>query len=332
MEYQAIIKQIQHLTFEKIYFLHGEESYFTDLIEASVINYALDDSERDFNQTIVYGKDCTGDQLLSYLREFPMMAQRRLVVLREAQQFRDLDVLTEYAQQPNASTILVISYKHGTYDARKRLLKEVAQNGLVFKSDRLKEKGIESFAEAYLKERGYRISHKAIYLLSEFLGTDLSKLINEIDKLCLLVAQGTEINEVHIEENIGISKDYNVFELTNAIGIRDQVKVFRILKYFEHNPKAGEPVLILGTLYSQFERLLRLQFAENKDPNYLAGLLGMNRYAVIKLLETARIYPPKKVAANITLLHQYDLKTKGVGSSSTDRIAPLYELVYQLMN
>lgn len=332
MDYQRIIKEIESGELRKVYILHGEESYFIDQIEQAVIKHALDESERDFNQTIVYGRDTDVQTVISYLREFPMMARRRLVVVREAQQLNDAEALTSYLEKASDTSILVFSHKHSKYDARKKLVKEAGKEGIVFLSDKIPDYKISDWIEKYLLQKGYKISPKASMLLSDFLGNDISKIVNELEKLALLVEKGTVINEVHIEENIGISKDYNLFELSNAIGQRDQVKAFTIIDYFRHNPKAGDLVPVITNLYNHFEKLLRIHFSQNKSKEHLASTLKVHPFFAAKLLESARQYPAKKAAANIQLLHEYDLKSKGVGNATFDRIELLKELAYRLMN
>ncbi len=332
MDPSLVIKNIKERKFEKIYFLHGPEPYFIDLITNAILESALEEHERDFNQTILYGKEAEALSLISEARGYPMMAERRVVVLKEAQDFRDMEKLLPYFEQPADPTIFVINYKYKTYDARKKSLKAAAQNGLVFKSDSIKEYKLADWISAYVGKMGYSITPKASILLGEFLGNDLSKIVNELDKLDLLVEKGTTINEIHVEENIGISKDYNVFELINAVGIRDVLKANRIVDYFDRNPKATSIIVVISNLYNHFSRLMRIHFMENKSREAIASNLRVHPFVAGELLKSANVYNPKKIAANISLLHEFDLKSKGVGNASVSPGELMKEMMYRIMH
>ena len=213
MDFKSIIQQIEKKEFKPLYLLHGEEPYYIDLISKALVDNVLEEHERDFNQTVLYGKDADVLAIVSEAKGYPMMAERRLVVIREAQDLKDIDKLESYCASPNPTTVFVLAYKYKKLDARKKITKELAKNGLVYTSDKVKEYKLIDWINTYLKTTEYAITPKAASLLAEFLGNDLSKITNELDKLALLLQKGTTINEIHIEENIGISKDYNVFEL-----------------------------------------------------------------------------------------------------------------------
>jgi DNA polymerase-3 subunit delta len=229
MDHKLLLKDIKNKKFEKMYFLHGEEAYFIDLLSDAIMEHAMEEHERDFNQTILYGKDTELLALISELKAYPMMAERRLVVLKEAQDFRNMDGLEKYAEDPSDTTIFVICHKYKTFDARKKILKSVAKNGTVFKSDKVREYQLADWIQQYVKSTGYGINSKGSMLLAEFLGTDLGRIVKELEKLAILLPAGTTIDETHIELNIGISKDYNVFEFVNAISARNIEKAFKII-------------------------------------------------------------------------------------------------------
>ncbi|MBL1280338.1 MAG: DNA polymerase III subunit delta [Fluviicola sp.] len=333
MDYKGILQNIKAKNFEKIYFLHGEEAYYIDKITDAIIENALEEHERDFNQSIIYGKDADALSIISEAKGYPMMANRRLVVLKEAQYFsKKMEDLLPYFEDPSEQTIFVINYKYGKYDSRKKAIKAAAKNGLVYRSDKVPEYKLVDWINNYIKSKGYSISSKACMLLAEFLGDDLSKITNEVDKLEILVEKGTTINEVHIEENIGISKDYNVFELGNAIGVRDVLKANKIVDYFVHNPKAGPMVMVVANLFTLHSQMMKVHFSKNKSKDAIAKSLRMHPFVAGKILSACKIYNPKKIAANIAILHEYDLKSKGVDNPSTTPGELMKELIFKLMH
>ncbi|OJX34949.1 MAG: DNA polymerase III subunit delta [Flavobacteriia bacterium 40-80] len=332
MNVESIIGEVSKKLFKPVYLLHGEEAYYIDVIGKAIYENALEEQERDFNQTIVYGKDTDVLTVISEAKGYPMMSERRLVIVREAQDLKDIDRLEAYCSQPNPTTVLVLEYKYKKFDSRKKIVKEIAKNGIVFQSDKIKDYQLTDWINKYLAKRNYSITPKASQLLADSLGNDLSKVTNELNKLELLLQAGTTINEIHIEENIGISKDFNVFELVNALAVRDIPKAFQIVDYFAHNPKAGPLVMIVSSLFTFYSRLMRIQFAASKMPEDLARQLGVHPFAVKELIQASKIYPPKKAAANISVLYDYDLKSKGVNNSSMTEGELMKEMIYKLMH
>lgn len=332
MDHKQIIANIESGKFEKIYFLHGEEPLFIDMITNSIVKHALQEHERDFNQTVKYGKEVDALSIISEAKSYPMMAERRLVVLKEAQDFKGIEDLTPYFEDPNDQTVFVINYKYKKYDSRKKSMKAAAKNGLVFKSEKVKEYRLPDWIKAHVVSNGYSISPKATMLLAEFLGNDLSRIVNEIEKLEILVEKGTTINEIHIEENIGISKDYNVFELINAVGSRNVQKANRIVDYFDHNPKATSIIVVISNLFNHYSRLMRIHFLPNKSRDAVSAALKVHPFVAGELVTSSKIYNPKKIAANIAVLHEYDLKSKGVGNSSFTHGQLMKELIFRLMH
>jgi DNA polymerase-3 subunit delta len=328
---REIIKTIEKKAFHPIYLLHGDESYYIDQITAAIQAHALEEHERDFNQTVVYGKDADLIALLGQLKQYPMMAERQLVILKEAQDIKDWEPLEKYLSDPIPTTIFVICHKHKKADTRKKYVKAIQQSkGVIFESKKLYENQLDGWVNAFLKEKDFFISPKASILLIEAIGADLSRLATELEKLTIVLQKGTTINEIHIEENIGISKDYNPFELANAIAKRDVEKSFKIINYFEKNPKAAHITMLIPNIYNLFERLMKAHFMNVRDANQLQSALKVNFYVAKEMMQAMQIYKPKKIAANITLLHEYDLKSKGMNRGSASDADLLRELVYQL--
>ena len=332
MDHKLIIRDIEAGKFEKIYFMHGEEAFFIDAITNAIIKHALEDHERDFNQTILYGKDSDALSVISEAKGYPMMAERRLVILKEAQDFKGLDDLAPYFESPSDQTIFVVNYKYKKYDSRKKSIKAAAKNGLVYKSDKVPEYKLAEWINTYVSSSNYSITPKASMLIAEFLGNDLSKIVNELEKLQILVEEGTTINEIHIEENIGISKDYNVFELVNAISIGDVSKANKIVDYFDHNPKATSIIMVVSSLFNHFSKLMKIHFLQNKSREAVAAAVKVPPFVAGQLMSATKLYNPKKIAANIAILHEYDLKSKGLGNSSFTHGQLMKELVYRLMH
>lgn len=335
MDYSSLIKEIKARKFKPVYLLHGEEPYYIDLISKTIEEEALEEHERDFNQTIVYGKDADVISLIGEARNFPMMAERRLVIVREAQDIKekDLELLETYFLDLNPSTILVLAYKYKKLDSRKKLFKEISKCGEVFLSEKVRDYKLVDWINAYLKNTSYSITPKAATLLVDFLGNDLSKITNELDKLTILIQAGTTINEVHIEENIGISKDFNITELVSAIQVGDVPKAFRIVNYFSHNPKSGPLVVVVAQAFNLFVKLMRIHFLENRSPEAIASDIRVHPFFVKDYINASKLYPPKRIAKNISVLHEYDLKSKGVGSTGDVNDGELMkEMVFKLMH
>lgn len=333
MDHKAIIASVEKKQFQPIYLLHGEEPFYIDLIADAIIQHALADHERDFNQTVVYGKDCIPQEVVGLAKQFPMMSERSLVVIREAQDIKKWEEFEDYFEKPQPSTILVLCHKHKKMDARSKAFKNLSKTGTIFLSDKIKDYHLVGWIMKYVKEQGFDITDKAANLLAEFLGNDLSKIINELDKLAILLEKGTRINDVHIEENIGISKDYNVFELVNAIAEMDVLKANKIVTYFGQNPKAANPIVVIPNLFSLFHRLMTVHFLPVKTADAVATQLKIHPFVAKEAVRQARLYNPKKIAKNINILKEYDLKSKGMaGYSNVSDGDLLKEMVFLLLH
>ncbi len=315
-EAKAILKDIRAKQYKPVYLLHGEESYFIDTISDYIQNNVLEEHEKDFNQTILYGKETDAGQIVASAKRFPMMAERQVVIVKEAQNLgRELDKLESYFSNPMESTLLVICYKYKKVDKRKKVAKVADKMGVLFESKKLYENQVGGWIEGVMKSKGYAIEPKATYMLVEFLGTDLAKINNELQKLQLILPKGTAITGDHIEENIGISKDFNVFELNKAIGQRNVKKCFAICNYFSANPKQHPIIPIIALLYNYFSKVLLYHGLPSKSDDAVAKALKVNRFFVKDYAEAAKYYPMRKVSGIISSIKDADLKVKGVGAS-----------------
>ena len=337
MDFAPLLKSIKTKDFKPLYLLHGEEPYFIDQLEAAIERHALQEHERAFNQTIAYGKDTEYLQIVDAARRFPMMAERQLVILREAQDMRDLKELAAYAEKPAPTTILVISHKHKKLNGNLTLFKNIRKNGVVFESKALYDNKVPAWIANYLKDRKYTIRPEAGNLLAEYLGTSLGKITNELDKLMLNLAPGTEVTTEIVEEQVGISKDYNVFELQRAIGHRETAKTARILQYFRANPKAAPLPMVTGSLYNYFSKvfLLKELQAKRESRQAIMKTLGLRFDFFLADYEgTARNYGVRELYTVFGLLREYDLKSKGVGSNlaGKEESELLKELTWKLMH
>ncbi|RZT96888.1 DNA polymerase III delta subunit [Ancylomarina subtilis] len=333
MTFEEIYNRIKKQEYAPIYFLMGEESFYIDKITDYILENALPEAERDFNQSIFYGKDADIANVIDTARRFPMMATRQLVVVKEAQHLKNIELLDSYIKNPLQSTILVINYKYKTLDKRKAFTKNVAQFGILFESKKIYENQLPDWITKYTKSLKLNIDTKASILLSEFLGNDLSKISNELDKLSINIPQGNTITADDIEKNIGISKDFNNFELQNALGKKDIVKANQIINYFSTNEKSNPIYVTIALLHSYFSKILKFHFLKNKtNDKIVASALGINPFFVKDYKSAARLYNPKKLVAIINLLREYDLKSKGIGNVSSKNGDLLKELIFKTLH
>ncbi|WP_111682871.1 DNA polymerase III subunit delta [Winogradskyella tangerina] len=332
-EVKQLVADIKSGQIKPIYFLMGEEAYYIDKISDFIEKNILDEAEKGFNQMVLYGRDVTIDDIVSNAKRYPMMAERQVVIVKEAQDLsRTIEKLASYAENPQPTTVLVLNYKYKKLDKRKALFKAINKNGgVVFESKKLYENQVPDWIRRVLKGQGYDISPKAAQMLVEFLGTDLSKVNNELDKLKIVLPQGTQITPEHIEENIGISKDFNNFELRKAVGERNVVKAHQIAKYFADNPKDNPMVVTVALLFNFFSQLLHLHGMSDKNPRSVASALRVNPYFVNEYLTAARNYPMKKVSSVIALLREFDVKSKGVGANAVPQGDLLKELLVKIL-
>ncbi len=333
MTVSEIIKEIKKKVYRPVYLLTGQEPYYIDQVSDYLIRNVLSPEEKDFNQTIFYGKDTDVVEVINACRRFPLMASHQLIVVREAQQMNEIDKLAVYAENPQKSTILVINYKYGTYDKRKKLYKSVQScNGVVLDSVKLYENKIPDWIVSWLKIRKCTIEPAACMLLVEYLGNDLGKIAGELEKLIIALPENRKITTAAIEQNIGISKDYNNFELQKALGQKNVLKANQIVNYFAKNPKNNPLALTITSLFYYFSKVFILHFQEDKSKKNIASVLKINPYFVPEYEQAARKYNAPKTAAVISLLREYDMRSKGVGNSSANDGELLKELVYRILH
>lgn len=327
-EVAKIVNDIKAKHLKPIYFLMGEEPYYIDRLSDYIEQNVLSEDEKGFNQTVLYGRDVSMDDIVSSAKRYPMMAERQVIIIKEAQDLaKSIDKLESYAENPMPTTVLVFCYKYKTLDKRKKVTKQLEKNGLVYESKKLYENQVGEWIKRVLQGKGYTIEPKASAMLVEFLGTDLSKINNELEKLQIILPQGTSISAKHIEENIGFSKDYNVFELRKAIGERNELKAYKIVQYFADNPKDNPMVLTTGQVFSFFSNLLLYHGLKDKNPKNVAAVLKVNPFFLKDYDVALRNYPMKKVSGIVGNLRQIDIKSKGVGANAL----PVSDLLKEML-
>tara|TARA_R110001592_G_scaffold36893_2_gene123618 strand:+ start:9373 stop:10374 length:1002 start_codon:yes stop_codon:yes gene_type:complete len=333
MDHKQILTDLKNKVYHPVYFLSGEEPYYIDIVSDYIENNVLDDAEKEFNQTIVYGKETDMITIISEAKRYPMMANHNVVIVKEAQHLeKEMDKLEAYLAQPTPSTILVFCYKYKTLDGRKGVTKKIKKQAVLLESKKLYDNQVPDWINGYLKSKKYTISPHASALIAEFLGTDLSKVANELNKLILNVPAGTEITPELVEKNIGISKDYNSFELNKAIGTKDVLKANKIVYHFTKNQKDNPLPMTIGILYSFFTNILNYHYAKDKSRNNIASLLRISPFFVQEYQVAAGNYSIKKAVKVIEYLRDYDLKSKGVNNTSATPGDLLKELVFKIIH
>lgn len=324
---------LQNKNYAPVYFLGGDESYFIDKISDYIQENALDEAEKSFNQTILYGKETDATTILNAAKRFPMMTDRQVVIIKEAQEVKDFENLIHYIENPLKSTILVLSYKHKKPDKRKKVFKSLQKNAVYFEVKKMYDDQVPGWITNYVSSKGYSIEHKAAMLLVEFLGSDLSKISNEIDKLIISLDNDSKaIGSALIERNIGISKDYNVFELQNALGSKDALKANRIINYFSSNPKDHSMPAIIAALYNYFSKILIYYWIKDKSKENLASEMGVHPYFVKDYVKAAKAYNPNQLINSISLLREYDMKSKGYKGVMISQGDLLKELIFKIIH
>ena len=331
-EINAIVTDIKNGKTKPIYFLMGEEPYYidqiSDLIEANV----LDETEKGFNLQVMYGRDVAIDDIISAAKRYPMMSEKQVLIVKEAQDLsRSIEKLVSYAENVQSTTVLVINYKYKKLDKRKKLYKAIDKVGVLFDSKKLYDNQVADWIRRVLSGKNYKIEPKAAQMLVEFLGTDLSKIANELKKLMLILPKETIITDHHIEENIGISKDFNNFELLKAIGSVNVVKANRIINYFVENPKNNPTVMTISLLNNFFTKLLLFHGLQDKSKSSVSKSLGVGFYFVDDYFLAAKNYTMRKVAKVIGYLRDADVKSKGVCASQTQEDI-LKELIFKILH
>jgi len=325
-----IVATIKKGDIKPVYLLMGEEAYYIDALSKFIEDNVLTEEEKGFNQTILYGRDVKIEDIVSTAKRFPMMAERQVVIVKEAQDLaRSIDDLASYIDNPQPSTVLVICYKFKKLDKRKKIYKAALKNGIVFESKKLYDNQVPDWIRRVLAGKGYTISPKASQMLVEFLGNDLSKINNELDKLQIIIKPGEQISPQVIEENIGISKDFNNFELLNAIAHKNVKKAFGIIQYFAHDPRNHPTVVTVSLLFGFFSKVFKYHALSNKSQAPKA--LGVSPYFIKDYEIAARNYPMRKVSSVIASIREIDVKSKGVGANLTQADL-LKELLVKVIN
>ena len=332
MTYEQILTEIHKKNFASVYFLTGEEPYFIDIISDTIENEALDEADRAFNQIVLYGRDVDVETIANHARSFPMMGERMVVIVKEAQDVKNLEEFEKYLDTIPETTLLVFAYKYKKFDKRKTLAKKIDKKGVWFESKKLYDSNIPGWIQNYLKGEGYSITPKATQMLADYLGTDLHKIANELKKLIIALPKKKSIDDADVERNIGISKDYNGFELQNAIGSRDVLKANRIVNYFGDNGKDNPLLVTVITLYGYFTKLIKLHTTQDKSQGNLASVLGVNPFFVKDYLAAARNYPPATCIRCISILREFDLKSKGYESGDVSEKDLYREMIFKLMH
>jgi DNA polymerase-3 subunit delta len=349
MEFNDIMSELKRKIYRPVYFLMGEEPYFIDMISDYIEQNVLDESEKEFNQSVLYGRDITAADVIGAAKRFPMMSEHQVIIIKEAQNIKDLvgkdkDAEKEktkekakppfeaYIENPQKSTILVICYKYKTIDKRTSAAKAIDKNAVLFDSKKIYDNKVPDWINNYLKGKEYTVSPKASALLTEYLGTNLSKVSNELDKLMINLPPKSEISVEHIQTNIGISKDYNVFELQTAIGKKEVLKANRIINFFASNEKEHPMVMTISSLYGYFCKLLIYQFLTDKSKGNVASELGVHPFFVGDYERAAKNFSAVKLKAIFSYLREYDLKSKGVDRGSATEGELLKELVFKILH
>lgn len=317
--------------FKTLYWLEGEEEFFIDEIMDYAEKKILSKADAEFNLTTFYGKDANWADIVNACRRYPMFAERQVVLLKEAQQMKDIDKLDSYIEKPLSSTVLVVSYKGKTLDGRTGFAKSVKKHGEIFSAKKIYDNQLPAWTNGYLQSKGFQIAPKALNLLVDHVGNDLSRIANEINKLSMNLGTEKNITEDDIEKYIGVSKEYNIFELQHAFSKKDQAKAIRIIQYFEANPKAVPIQLVLPSLYGYFTKIMTIHQMPDKSERALRPLFYNNPFLVQQALDTIKNYSFGETEQAILLLHDYNLKSIGINNSSTSPVSLMKELSYKII-
>lgn len=331
MSAEKIISEWKNQRFKNIYWLEGEEDYYIDLVMDHAEHRILNEAEAGFNLTVFYGKDADWTAVINACTRYPMFAERQVVLLKEAQQMKDIEKLESYIENPLSSTIFVVGHKGKTLDKRGKLYKQLKKSAEIFTSEKIKDYKLQEWISEYVRSQGYKINAKAISLLEEHIGNDLNRIINEIEKLALNLKGRKDITEDDIENYIGISKEYNVFELQAAIAKKDLARAIKIIQYYEGNPKAGPIQMVLPALYASFSKIYTVFGMKDHSEAALKPHFYNNSTAVKSALLTIKNYGYDGIERILLLLHHYNLKGVGVGDTGTSDASLMKEMVVKMI-
>jgi DNA polymerase-3 subunit delta len=333
MPHQKIINNIKSNKIAPVYLLAGEEPYYVDMVSDYIEKNILDESEKAFNLDIFYGLEVDPDKVISVCKEFPMMADRRVVIIKEAHKVRDLELFDDYILNPSPTTILIIAKKSKSFDQRRKVYNPKSNKNIeVLNAKSVPDYKLADWIKNYTTSQGYSIDYQNAQLMSEHLGSDLSKVVKELEKLFISVKKGDTISSADIEQNIGISKDFNVFELQKAIGFKNYKKAFQIMIYFSENPKAHPIQMTTASLNTYFTKLMLYYYSSDRSDAGLAKVMGVSPYFLKEYRTAAQNYPAKKVVNIIKLLREYDLKSKGFEAGSSGQNDWHKELLFKIMS
>jgi DNA polymerase III subunit delta len=332
MSAEKIIAGWKKQQFKPIYWLEGEEDYYIDVVMDYAEHKILNESETGFNLTVFYGRDADWSAVVNACRRYPMFAERQVVLLKEAQQMKDIDKLESYVDNPLSSTIFVVSYKEKTLDGRTALSKTLKKKAEVFTSKKIYDSKLPEWTAEMVQSKGYSIAQKALMLLVDHIGNDLSRIANEVDKVLVNLGGEKLITEDDIENYVGVSKEYNVFELQDALGKKDLAKAIKIINYFDGNPKAAPIQMVLPALYNYFSKAYMLCAMQGKDDKTAATAIGVNPFFIKDYHAIVRNYSFSGVEQALLLLHQYNLRGVGVGDTGTPDASLLKEMVVKMMS
>ncbi|MBK6264226.1 DNA polymerase III subunit delta [Marivirga sp. S37H4] len=333
-----ILTDLKGGAYAPIYFLHGEEPYFIDIISDFIEKNALNEAEKSFNQRILYAKDVSLNNVISAARSFPMMGQRQVIIVKEAQELAELkkgdtgmEVFEAYLQNPQPSTVLVFCHKHKKIDKRKKISKLIEKNTVFLESNKIYENKVPDWIQQYVSGKGYKINRDATMLLTEYIGNNLERMSNEIDKILINFKEPVEIDSALVQEYVGISKDYNIFELQKALVTGNVLQANRIIQYFAADPKNHPVILSIGFLHSFFTKLLLIHNHPDKSDRGVAMAAGVSPYIAKEYMAAVRRFNLNKVVQNLAYIYQADLTSKGINASlAEDQL--MKELVYKLMH
>tara|TARA_B100001758_G_C18416564_1_gene620392 strand:- start:9183 stop:10184 length:1002 start_codon:yes stop_codon:yes gene_type:complete len=332
VNYKEIKSSIRNKNPEPVYFLMGDEPYYIDLLSDEFSKNLLSMEEQEFNKVTLYGKEITVDQIISEAKQFPIGSEKRLIIIKEAQHVKNIEALDAYLNNPQPSSVIVISYKGKSIDKRKKFGKNLAKKCIVFESKRLYENKIPSWIIEYVTKKGFSIDNSSTAILAEYLGADLAKITNELDKLMLTISKENKITTELIEYHIGISKNYNVFELQNALGDKNIVKANRIIKHFAANPKDHHIVPIITSLFSYFQKIMIYHFLNDKNPQSASIALKVNPFFINQYKNASKNYTTKQLFNIFEYLKNYDLRSKGINNKSTSQNGLLKELIFKILH
>jgi DNA polymerase III subunit delta len=332
MSVEKILNDWKRLKFKPVYWLEGEEEFYIDQLVNYAERHILTEAETGFNLTVFYGKDADWAAVINACRRYPMFAERQVVLLKEAQQMRDIDRLEAYIDKPLSSTIFVVAYKEKKVDGRSKLAKMLKEKAEIFSTKKMYDNQLAEWTNELVRSKGYGITQKALLLLVDHIGNDLSRINNEIEKLLVNLAGRNNITDDDIERYVGVSKEYNVYELQDAFAKKDRVKAIRIIQYFESNPKAAPIQLILPSIYNFFSKTYMIFGQTGGDEKSTAAALGVPPYFVKDYIAAARNYNYEGIEEGLLLLHAYNLKSIGIGSLGAGDASLLKELVVKMMS